>query len=76
MAGENFNELIGFLTVAREHSFTRAAAKLGVTQSTLSHTVRNLEKRKLPGFCSCGRGIALSSLCVTPFGVFELSTTR
>jgi len=45
MAGENFNELIGFLTVARERSFTRAAAKLGVTQSTLSHTVRKLETR-------------------------------
>ena len=45
MAGENFNELVAFLTVAQERSFTRAAAKLGVTQSTLSHTVRNLEKR-------------------------------
>ena len=45
MAGENFNELVAFLTVARERSFTRAAAKLGVSQSTLSHTVRNLEQR-------------------------------
>lgn len=45
MAGENYNELIAFLTVARERSFTRAAARLGVTQSTLSHTVRNLERR-------------------------------
>ena len=45
MAGENFNELVAFLTVAQERSFTRAAARLGVTQSTLSHTVRNLEER-------------------------------
>ena len=45
MAGENFHDLIGFLTVAREQNFTRAAAKLGVSQSALSHTVRALEER-------------------------------
>lgn len=42
---ENFNEILGFLAVARERSFTRAAAKLGVSQSALSHSVRSLETR-------------------------------
>jgi len=41
----NFNELVAFLTVARERSFTRAAAKLGVSQSALSKTVRGLEEK-------------------------------
>ena len=45
MARENINDLIAFLTVARECSFTRAAAQLGVSQSALSHTVRGLEER-------------------------------
>jgi DNA-binding transcriptional LysR family regulator len=37
--------LLAFLAVARERSFTRAAAQLGVSQSTLSHTIRELEER-------------------------------
>lgn len=45
MSRENFNDLIAFLAVAREKSFTRAAAKLGVSQSALSHTIRLLEER-------------------------------
>ncbi|HBK46934.1 MAG TPA: LysR family transcriptional regulator [Xanthomonadaceae bacterium] len=45
MARENFNDLLVFATVAREGSFTRAAAQLGVSQSALSHTVRALETR-------------------------------
>jgi DNA-binding transcriptional LysR family regulator len=45
MARENINDLIAFLTVARERSFTKAAAQLGVSQSALSHTVRGLEER-------------------------------
>ena len=45
MARERINDLIAFLTVARERSFTRAAAQLGVSQSALSHTVRSLEER-------------------------------
>lgn len=42
---ENLNEILDFLAVARERSFTRAAAKLGVSQSALSHSVRALEAR-------------------------------
>jgi DNA-binding transcriptional LysR family regulator len=42
---ENVNDLIAFLAVARERSFTRAAAKVGVSQSALSHTIRHLEAR-------------------------------
>jgi DNA-binding transcriptional LysR family regulator len=45
MPRENFNDLLAFLTVARERSFTRAAARLGVSQSALSHTIRGLEER-------------------------------
>lgn len=45
MARENFNDLQVFVIVARERSFTRAAAQLGVSQSALSHTVRGLEAR-------------------------------
>ena len=43
MAKRNFNELQAFVIVAREGSFTRAAALLGVTQSALSQTIRSLE---------------------------------
>jgi DNA-binding transcriptional LysR family regulator len=39
------NDLEAFLAVARERSFTRAAAKLGVSQSALSQTLRGLEAR-------------------------------
>jgi DNA-binding transcriptional LysR family regulator len=45
MARENLNDLTAFIAVAREHSFTNAAAKLGVSPSALSHTVRGLEER-------------------------------
>lgn len=45
MARESVNDLIGFIAVARERSFTRAAAQLGVSQSALSHTIRGLEAR-------------------------------
>lgn len=45
MARENINDLLAFLAVARERSFTRAAAKMGVSQSALSHTIRLLEAR-------------------------------
>src|SRR3954463_489325 len=39
------DDLASFVAVARERSFTRAAAKLVVSQSALSHTMRNLETR-------------------------------
>jgi len=45
MLKENFNDLIAFLMVARERSFTKAAAQLGVSQSALSHAIRGLEER-------------------------------
>jgi len=45
MPRENLNDILAFLAVARDRSFTRAAAKLGVSQSALSHTIRGLEAR-------------------------------
>ncbi len=45
MARESVNDLIAFLALAREKNFTRAAAKLGVSQSALSHIIRQLETR-------------------------------
>jgi DNA-binding transcriptional LysR family regulator len=45
MPRENFNDLLAFIAVARERSFTKAAAQLGVSQSALSHTMRSLEAR-------------------------------
>ncbi|WP_122664275.1 LysR family transcriptional regulator [Pseudomonas viridiflava] len=45
MQQENFNDLFAFAAVATDRSFTKAAAKLGVSPSALSHTIRNLEAR-------------------------------
>jgi DNA-binding transcriptional LysR family regulator len=45
MVRRDLNDLLAFVAVARERSFTRAAAKLGVSQSALSHTIRALEER-------------------------------
>jgi DNA-binding transcriptional LysR family regulator len=45
MPNENFNDLAAFAIVAQERSFTKAAAKLGISQSTLSLTIRALEER-------------------------------
>ena len=45
MPRENVNDLLAFLAVARERSFTKAAAQLGMSQSALSHTMRALEER-------------------------------
>ena len=44
MTRENLNDLTAFVTVAREGSFTRAAARLRVSQSALSQTIRALEE--------------------------------
>jgi DNA-binding transcriptional LysR family regulator len=45
MPRANINDLAAFVAVARERSFTRAAARLGVSPSALSHTLRGLEER-------------------------------
>jgi DNA-binding transcriptional LysR family regulator len=45
MARDDIKDIQVFLAVARERSFTRAAAKLGMTQSALSHAIRTLESR-------------------------------
>lgn len=45
MAKRNLNDLVAFVTVAREGSFTRAAAILGITQSALSQAIKGLEAR-------------------------------
>src|SRR3979490_1204768 len=45
MPRQNVNDLLAFLALARDRSFTKAAAKLGVSQSALSHTIRGLEAR-------------------------------
>ncbi|MDX8532778.1 LysR family transcriptional regulator [Mesorhizobium sp. VK25A] len=43
MPKPDINDLLAFMAVARERSFTRAAAQLGVSQSALSHTIRRVE---------------------------------
>lgn len=45
MPRQNINDLLAFRAVARERSFTRAAAQIGVSPSALSHTIRGLEER-------------------------------
>src|SRR5829696_7623124 len=45
MPRADLNDLLAFLAVARERSFTRAAKQFGVSQSALSQTVRGLEAR-------------------------------
>lgn len=45
MRRDNVNDLLAFVAVAQDRSFTKAAKKLGVSQSALSHTVRGLEAR-------------------------------
>ena len=45
MARENLNDLSAFVAVAQAHSFTKAAARLGISPSALSHAMRGLEER-------------------------------
>ena len=45
MAGNELNVLAALLAVAEERSFTRAAKRLGVSQSALSHAIRGLEEQ-------------------------------
>ncbi len=47
MPRANVNDIVAFLAVAREKNFTKAAAKLGISQSALSHTIRG--SRSSPG---------------------------
>jgi DNA-binding transcriptional LysR family regulator len=45
MPRDNIKDMLAFLAVAQERSFTKAAARLGISQSALSHTIRALEER-------------------------------
>src|SRR5262245_50104649 len=45
MPRQSLGDIQAFLVVARERSFTRAAAKIGISQSALSHTIRGLEEK-------------------------------
>lgn len=45
MTRQNVNDLLAFIAVAREGSFTKAAVRFGISQSALSHTIRQLEAR-------------------------------
>ena len=45
MRGSDFAELVAFVTVAETQSFVRAASRLGLSRSALSHTIRALEDR-------------------------------
>lgn len=45
MEKTDFNQLTWFRIVAEERSFTKAAARIGVAQSTLSHAIKQLETR-------------------------------
>jgi hypothetical protein len=77
----NLDQLVAFVAVARERSFTNAAAKLGVSQSALSHTIRDLEERQ-PLDIGSGSLFALPNLvriarqCVRPPGLSILSQRR
>jgi DNA-binding transcriptional LysR family regulator len=61
MIGDNLRDLQVFLTVAEEHNFTRAAVRLGVSQSALSQTIRALEERMdMPLFVRTTRKVSLT----------------
>ncbi|OHX21091.1 LysR family transcriptional regulator [Chromobacterium sphagni] len=61
MIRENLNDLLTFITVARERNFTRAAAQLGLSQSATSRTIRALEARMgLLLFTRTTRSVALT----------------
>lgn len=70
MPRDAINDLQAFLAVAREQSFTKAATKLGVSQSALSHTVRGLEAQ--PGVRLLTR--TTRSVAPTPAGERVLAT--
>ncbi|WP_312166323.1 LysR family transcriptional regulator [Phenylobacterium sp.] len=70
MPNANFDDLAAFVVVAQERSFTKAAAKLGISQSTLSLTIRALEERL--GFRLLAR--TTRSVAPTPAGDRLLQT--
>jgi len=72
MKRDEIGDLIAFLAVADERSFTRAAAKLGTSQSSLSHTIRRLETRR--GFRLLNR--STRSVAPTEAGERLLETLR
>src|SRR2546423_825593 len=57
MQRENLSDLLAFIAVARDRSFTRAAAKLGVSRSALSHTLRGLGAGAVRRAVVFGKGI-------------------
>lgn len=62
MLKRNLNDLLAFVTVAREGTFTRAATTLGVTQSALSQAIRGLEERlQIRLLTRTTRSVALTS---------------
>jgi len=70
MPRQPIHDLAAFIAVAREQSFTKAAARLGVSQSALSHTITGLEKRL--GLRLLSRNTR--SVSPTPAGARLLST--
>jgi len=61
MPRRNFNDLIAFLTVAREGNFTRSASTLGITQSALSQAIKSLEAHlKIRLFTRTTRSVSLT----------------
>lgn len=67
---DNLRDLKTFITAAEEGSFTRAAARLGVSQSALSQTVRNLEERLgLRLFARTTRSVSLTEAGERLFGL-------
>jgi DNA-binding transcriptional LysR family regulator len=81
MARDNFNDLLAFVHVVREGSFTRAAALLGVSPSALSHCVTDLEARLFvnvaPRFEAIDSHLAaVSDLCDKPVGTIRITSAE
>ncbi|TDQ56827.1 LysR family transcriptional regulator [Mesocricetibacter intestinalis] len=69
---ENYNNLHAFLVVAQEASFTRAAGKLGISQSALSHIIKQLETRLgVQLFTRTTRSLSLTQAGQKLFGAVE-----
>ncbi|HGO5823616.1 TPA: LysR family transcriptional regulator [Mannheimia haemolytica] len=77
MKRENYNDLYAFLTVANETSFSKAAAKLGVSSPALSKTIRLLEERLgLQLFTRTTRQVTLTQAGQQLFHTAEQSFTK